>query len=68
MEKLLKYNGNYVEVDLGIYSHDDIRKADKYRPVYKRLSSRSLEGLAKAYSGLGMKFKTVSDEMSRGNK
>jgi len=61
METLLKYN----EVDLGIYSHDDIKKADKYRPVYKRLSGKSLEGLAKAYNGLGMKFKDVSDEITK---
>ena len=61
METLSKYN----EVDLGIYSHDDIRKADKYTPVYKRLSGKSLVGLAKVYSGLGMNFKTVSDEITK---
>jgi len=61
MEKLLKYKTN----DLGIYSHDDIKKADKYTPVYKLLSGKSLEGLAKIYSGLGMNFKTVSDEITK---
>lgn len=61
METLLKYS----EVDLNIYNKEDIRKADKYTPVYKRLSGKSLEGLAKVYSGLGMKFKDVSDEITK---
>jgi hypothetical protein len=64
METLLKYKA----IDLGIYSKDDIRKAQKYTPVYKRLSNHSLEGLAKAYNGLGMNFKTVSDEITKWGK
>lgn len=60
MENLLKYS----EVDLGIYSKEDIRKADKYRPVYKRLDGMLITALAKAADWKNGDLKRISEELT----
>ena len=63
METLLKYN----EADLGIYSKEDIRKADKYRPVYKRLNGDSIVALSKAANWQAGDLKRLSEELTHVN-
>lgn len=60
MENLLKYK----EIDLGIYNKEDLRKADKYNPVYKRLDGKSITNLAMSCGWTGNELKRISEELT----
>ena len=46
----------YKKVDLNILNSQDLRKAENYNPIYKRLSDKSLEELNRVCMGLGIRI------------
>lgn len=53
------------EIDLDIYDKQDLKKANRYNPVYKRLSSTSLKELAKICKTLDIDFKILTNKLNK---